>query len=44
MYVHKLFVLPEEVICYFSLYVCLFSIVRLEVSWDSGSDDDVIDF
>jgi hypothetical protein len=24
--------------------VCLFSIVRFEVSWDSGSDDDVIEF
>ena len=44
MYVHKLFVLSGEVICYFSFYVCLFSIVRFEVSWDSGRDDDVIEF
>jgi hypothetical protein len=40
----KLFVLSGEVICYFFIYVCLFSIVRFEVSWDSGRDDDVIEF
>jgi hypothetical protein len=28
----------------FLFYVCLFSIVRFEVPWDSGSDDDVIEF